>query len=141
MPGAFQSNAFQNSAFQTGAAVAAPSTPARGTAAWLFGPPQRRTKEQIRADRERFGISEKAAEAIDEALQKAAREARDAAELAERLQEELRAELELRSVAYRAKYLEALNARMAEELALLVRNRKDAEAILILFMLTAAAIQ
>lgn len=133
----------------TTAGVGAPPTPPpvvttddrpKGTAEWL-GPPyqDQRSRESISKARERFGITDAAAEVIAAvAARQAAEEvAQTAAADEQRRYEELSRELELRSLEFEGRYLEALSALRAEKLAE-IREQQELEDVLALLAIAAS---
>lgn len=113
----------------------------RGNAGAIFSPwqgPRRRTEEDVRSSRERFGLTQAAAEVIENIV---AEQSTDST-AAER-HEALRRELRLRRMAYRKKYQEALDARMAmlvaEHEERREQQRRD-EAMLVLLMAAASIV-
>src|SRR4051812_46969320 len=132
----------------TGAGSPPPPTPPvvppddrpKGTAEWL-GPPyqDQRSRESISKARARFGITDAAAEVIAAvAARQAAEEAAQAAAADEqRRYEEFSRELELRSLEFEGRYLEALSALGAKKLAE-IREQQELEDVLALLAIAAS---
>lgn len=103
--------------------------------------PRRRTDEDIRRDRERFGIPRRDAQIIEDV---ALRQAADYRLDAEQKAQELRAELKAQRIEMRAEHLAALNARreavILEEISqrLLRLQSQQNETILLLLMAASA---
>ena len=132
MAGAFQASAFQNSAFQTDGAAAVSNS--GGSGFHLLG--TLRTREDIRRDRERFGVLPKVAKVIASV---AAQQA-DALSLDEQQRlEHLERELELEGIEYESAYLELLNLMrerlIATEIGKRLRAIQDAEEEIVLILL------
>lgn len=101
------------------------------------------SKEEIQRSRERFGIKEAAAEVVEDV---AARISQDRAEADEAERKAmLRRELQIKRVAFRTKYMEALELRlreMLEEERAAQREqqlKQQQEALLLMFMAAAVA--
>jgi hypothetical protein len=134
----FDSAIFDSVVFDTGddAAAVATTPAARGSAGWLSGRyapgDRRRTKDDIRRDRERFGVlTPAAAEVIAEV---AVRQVERGETDAQKRFEELHRELELRRIEWDARYLEALAA-MREHYIEAARVAQDEEALVLLIAL------
>lgn len=112
----------------------------KGTAEWLSAYPYGRTAEDIRKARERFGIKDAAAEVIEAvAARQAAEEAAAKATADEQRRfEELTRELELRSIEFEGRYLEALSA-LRQEMLQQIREQQELEDVLALIAIAAAA--
>lgn len=116
----------------------------KGTAEWLWGPPQKRTRDDISRERLRYGLSDAVAEAIAEVARRQA-EAEAAASAAEKAAadeqkrfDELYRELELRQMGFEARYMEAL-AEMREEFIAQIRKQREEEELMLLMLVAAAA--
>lgn len=131
----------------TGAGAPPPTPPVvtvddrpKGTAEWL-GPPyqDQRSRESVVKARERFGITDAAAEVIAAvAARQAAEEAAQAAAADEhRRYEELTREFELRSLEFEGRYLEALSALRAEMLVA-IKEQQELEDVLALLAIAAS---
>lgn len=132
----------------TGAGSPPPPTPPvvpaddrpKGTAEWL-GPPYKdqRSRESVVKARERFGITDAAAEVIAAvAARQAAEEAAQAVAADEqRRYEELSRELELRSLEFEGRYLEALSALRADMLVA-IKEQQELEDVLALLAISAS---
>ena len=122
---------------------AAPQEQPKGRAEWLGDYlPDRRDPEQIRRDRQRFGIiPPDVREVIDEV---AARQAQRLEQDKQRQLDELRGELRLRELDLRAGYLEALGeARqklIEEEIKRRLAQLSEDEQVILLVMLAAGAV-
>ena len=106
MTTAFQSDAFQNNAFQIDA-VAVTTTPPRGTVGWLTPYAKGRTKEEVRREREAYGILPKVQVIIEDV---AALQAQQLALDEQQRFEQFQRELALANIEFDNRYLEALNA-------------------------------
>jgi hypothetical protein len=108
MSGIFNASIFNNAIFNTGGVVPPmPATEQFSGGYFDYGGQRRRTPEDLRRERERFGITTEAQRVISAV----------AAQQAERLEldahkrfEELERELEAQQIEWRAEYLTALNA-------------------------------
>ena len=132
MAAAFQPNAFQENAFQV------ENPPAVGNAGAIFASWEsarpRRSDAEIQRDRERFGLPKRVDEAIEELLARQ-EETPDAAEM----EAALRRELKLNHLAYRAKYMEALAARIEAELEARKAFVQQQRNMMVLIAIAAAA--
>lgn len=115
----------------------------KGTAEWLWQRGDgRRSAEDVRKARERFGIRDEVADAIAAvaARQAEAQAAASAAAQAEADEQkrfdELFRELELRSIKYEARYTEILGALREQFL----RQRQEEEEIMLLMLIAASAV-
>lgn len=151
---AFSDTSFDTSAFSVGAfdfSSAPPTPPPDVTIAPLVGGgiPARsrltlrdgRTKEEIRRDRERFGIIPPAVVEVIAAV--AARQA-ETLDLDEQKRfEELTREITLLGLEYDARYLEAVNIErqrlIAAEIGALLRRKLDEEDIMLLLVMAGLA--
>ena len=113
----------------------------KGTAEWLWQQAvDRRAPEDVRRARERFGVlPREAAEAIAEV---AARQVERSEQDEQKRFDELLRELQLRSIEFEARYLDALavmRERLIEEAKqTAIRRQQQEEEVLILLMLAAA---
>lgn len=136
--GIFNSAIFNNSVFNTGVADGG-IRPSGGIPATLRV--KGRTRKQLEEDRQRFGISAKAAGVI-EGVAKRQAETLEADE--QKRFEELERQLALEKIGWNGKYLAYLNeARQRlkdEEIAELLKAKLEEEELMVMLVLTAAVV-
>ena len=115
--------------------------PVRGTAPWLMPYQDRRSREDIERERERFGIPREAQAVINAVAEAQVQVGLRLDE--EQRQSQLLRELRLEGIEFRAQYFEALNAERERlidaEIAYLLRLQNERDVITLLMLAAAAA--